>query len=406
VHPCRITTETIRKRPGGFPDHARKIPRICRAPPETTPITSLRIIRRASEDRALSATPRTTVGWNATFRAPPQRFPILSDFSRHFSLYHMTHQGARHLRIDPEYAGQRIDNYLIRELAALPRTRIYRMIRSGEVRLDGRRVHAEQRLLGGEDLRIPPMRVPADAPDSRGSRIHCTSAAPRMATLHDDERLLVVDKPAGLAVHGGSGVQRGLIEWLRHLRPELRYLELAHRLDRETSGVLVLAKRRSALLAVQAALRERRVGKRYLAVVAGEVPAREFSVRVPLLRELGAMGERVVRVDPEGREALSKVRGLGNRVDPELALHYSVVEVRIETGRTHQIRVHLQHLGLPILGDERYGDFQLNRRLHAAGVRRMLLHAAEIALPWPTAPDERLTLRAPLPDAFARWGFA
>ena len=322
---------------------------------------------------------------------------------RQFSITHMTQQGARHLRIDPEYAGQRLDNFLIRELGTLPKTRIYRMIRSGEVRLDGHRVPAEQRLVGGEDLRIPPLRLAVEVKAPASPRIQATSAAPRIPLLHEDDDLLVVDKPAGLAVHGGSGVQRGLIEWLRHLRPELRYLELGHRLDRETSGVLVLAKRRSALLALHRGLRERRVAKTYLAVVAGQHPRREVMVKLPLLREVGPLGERLVRVDPEGREALSRVRGIAYGVDQDLDLHHSMVEVRIETGRTHQIRVHLQHLGFPILGDERYGDFQLNKRLHSLGLRRMLLHAAEFSLPWLSGQGGRLIFRAPLPEAFKRW---
>lgn len=332
----------------------------------------------------------------------------------------MTLHGARHLRVDPEYAGQRVDNFLIRELGKLPKTRIYRMIRSGEVRLDGKRVQAAHRLAGGEDLRIPPLRSgtvsagllqghPDTAENNSPLVVHPTvpvrgtTAPPCIPVVHEDAHWLVVDKPAGLAVHGGSGVHRGVIEWLRQLRPDLRYLELAHRLDRETSGVLVLAKRRAALLALHRDLRERRVAKTYRAVVAGRVGGREVVVRAPLQRELGAQGERIVRVDPEGREALSRIRALAGGEDPLSGLHYSLVEVRIETGRTHQIRVHLSHIGHPILGDDRYGDFPLNRRLHAAGLRRMLLHAAELRLPQASVEGGRLVLRAPMPHAFAAW---
>ncbi|MEY3707876.1 MAG: hypothetical protein RL585_2433 [Pseudomonadota bacterium] len=224
----------------------------------------------------------------------------------------MTWHNAQHSVVDPEYAGQRLDNYLIARLKSLPKTRIYRMIRSGEVRLNGKRVDAQHRLEGGEDLRIPPLR------DLSQSKLHgieasqktlgkpaSTMESPSFAVLFEDESLLVIDKPAGVAVHGGSGISRGLIEWLRLQRPELAFLELGHRLDRETSGVLVLAKRRNALLQLHRAFRERVSEKHYIAVVSGRVPKRDRVLRHRLQRYTGAAGERVVRVEQEGVEAVS-----------------------------------------------------------------------------------------------------
>jgi 23S rRNA pseudouridine955/2504/2580 synthase len=321
----------------------------------------------------------------------------------------MTWHNAQHSVVDPEYAGQRLDNYLIARLKSLPKTRIYRMIRSGEVRLNGKRVDAQHRLEGGEDLRIPPLR------DLSQSKLHgieasqktlgkpaSTMESPSFAVLFEDESLLVIDKPAGVAVHGGSGISRGLIEWLRLQRPELAFLELGHRLDRETSGVLVLAKRRNALLQLHRAFRERVSEKHYIAVVSGRVPKRDRVLRHRLQRYTGAAGERVVRVEQEGVEAVSVIRGLGS-LERGTPSQISTVLVRIETGRTHQIRVHLAHEGFPILGDERYGDFALNRHLRTQGLRRMLLHAWRLELAWPQASGGRLCFRAPVPLSFKSW---
>ena len=320
----------------------------------------------------------------------------------------MTWHNARHSVVDPEYAGQRLDNYLIARLKPLPKTRIYRMIRSGEVRINGKRVDAQHRLVGGEDLRIPPLRdVNASSlleQDTQAKLVpsSVTGNAPKFSTLYEDDALWVIDKPAGLAVHGGSGISRGLIEWLRLLRPELRFLELGHRLDRETSGVIVLAKRRIALLQLHRAFRERVSQKLYLAVVCGKVPLRDRTIRHRLQRHVGDAGERIVRVDHEGVEAVSVVRGLGT-LERHQPSHVSTVLVRIETGRTHQIRVHLAHEGYPILGDDRYGDFLVNRALRAEGLKRMLLHAWQLELAWPQAPGGRLAFKAALPSAFVGW---
>ena len=322
----------------------------------------------------------------------------------------MTWHNARHSIVDPEYAGQRLDNYLIARLKSLPKTRIYRMIRSGEVRLNGKRVEAQHRLEGGEDLRIPPLRDLVDSKRHEDSseesprpvRTEVASQSPSFPVLFEDETLLVIDKPAGIAVHGGSGISRGLIEWLRLLRPELVFLELGHRLDRETSGVVVLAKRRAALLQLHRAFRERVSEKLYIAVVSGRVPKRDRVLRHRLQRQRGEAGERIVRVEAEGLEAVSVIRGLG-ALEFESPRQLSTVLVRIETGRTHQIRVHLAHEGYPILGDERYGDFALNRRLKNLGLKRMLLHAWQLELAWPQAAGGRLRFTAPVPLAFKPW---
>ncbi len=322
----------------------------------------------------------------------------------------MTWHNARHSIVDPEYAGQRLDNYLIARLKSLPKTRIYRMIRSGEVRLNGKRVEAQHRLQGGEDLRIPPLRDLAHSVRLDGQQEHqatpsrpdASSERPSFPVLFEDDSLLVIDKPAGVAVHGGSGISRGLIEWLRLIRPELTFLELGHRLDRETSGVLVLAKRRQALLQLHRAFRERVSEKHYIAVVAGRVPKRDRVLRHRLQRHLGEAGERIVRVEQEGLEAVSVIRGLGT-IERETPSYVSTVMVRIETGRTHQIRVHLAYEGYPILGDERYGDFLLNRQLKSQGLRRMLLHAWQLELAWPQAAGGRLRFTAAVPQAFKPW---
>jgi 23S rRNA pseudouridine955/2504/2580 synthase len=322
----------------------------------------------------------------------------------------MTWHNARHSIVDPEYAGQRLDNYLIARLKSLPKTRIYRMIRSGEVRLNGKRVAAQHRLEGGEDLRIPPLRDLVDAKrheegshePSKPARNALASNSPSFPVLFEDEALLVINKPAGIAVHGGSGISRGLIEWLRLMRPELVFLELGHRLDRETSGVLVLAKRRAALLQLHRAFRERVSQKHYIAVVSGRVPKRDRVLRHRLQRHRGEAGERIVRVEEEGLEAVSVIRGLGT-LEFESPPSLSTVLVRIETGRTHQIRVHLAHEGYPILGDERYGDFSLNRQLKTTGLKRMLLHAWQLELAWPQAAGGRLRFIAPVPLTFKPW---
>lgn len=290
----------------------------------------------------------------------------------------------RHERIDEAAAGQRIDNYLLRIAKGVPKSHVYRILRSGEVRVNGRRVQQTYRLQEGDEVRIPPIRIAEP-----------THAAPAPAgkplpVVYEDEALLVIDKPSGKAVHGGSGVSYGVIEQLRVQRPELRMLELALRLDRETSGLLIVAKKRSALTALHDMMREGSVEKRYLTLVPGRWSNPLQHVKVPLHKYLTAEGERRVRVADEGKAAHSIVRLVRRWRD------YSLLEVELKTGRTHQIRVHLAHLGFALCGDDKYGDFALNKRLEVEGLRRMFLHAAKLRLAHPLT-GAPLAFDSPLP---------
>jgi len=287
--------------------------------------------------------------------------------------------------VGPEGDDQRVDNYLLRHCKGIPRSHIYRILRTGEVRVNSKRVNATHRLTEGDRLRIPPVRLPAG-----GGGQKPLARPVNLPVVLEDQVLLIVNKPAGLAVHGGSGISFGAIESMRAARPELRFLELVHRLDRDTSGLLMLAKKRSALTRLHAALREGQVRKRYLAMVKGEFGSLEQDVVLPLRKFLTSAGERRVSVDKGGREAHTRFR-------PEQAMPgFTLLSAELYTGRTHQIRVHLAHLGFPIIGDEKYGDFELNRELAKRGLKRMFLHAAELDLAHPVT-GVPLTLRAPLP---------
>lgn len=297
------------------------------------------------------------------------------------------------LEVGDESDGQRIDNFLLKRLKGVPKSHIYRILRSGEVRVNKGRSSAERRLELGDVVRIPPVRV-ADK--------QATAPVParEFVIVHEDEGLLAIDKPAGVAVHGGSGVNFGVIEQLRQARPEARFLELAHRLDRETSGLLLIGKKRALLTRLHDFFRDGGIDKRYLALVKGRWRDPLRHVRLPLLKYLMADGERRVRVSDEGKEAHSIMRLKQRWQSPFGPL--SLLEVELRTGRTHQIRVHLAHLGFPILGDEKYGDFALNRDLQKNGLKRMFLHAASMRLPHPLG-GERLELSAALPDELARF---
>jgi 23S rRNA pseudouridine955/2504/2580 synthase len=282
----------------------------------------------------------------------------------------------------------------------VPKTHVYRVIRSGEVRVNKSRAAADTRLALGDTLRLPPVRTatPAETPAAGGAD---SSAPPReFEVLFEDEHLLAIAKPAGVAVHGGSGVSFGVIEQLRRARPQARFLELVHRLDKETSGILLLAKKRSALTALQEQFRSRGTDKRYAALVVGAWPARLKLIDVALHKTLDARGERhvlpVAPDHPDGRRAISLV------AIAEAFAGYTLLDVTIKTGRTHQIRVHLAQAGHPIVGDPKYGDFALNKQLARgeglAGLRfeRMFLHAARLAFDHP-ASGERIALEAALP---------
>jgi len=283
-------------------------------------------------------------------------------------------RGAAHLVTVPEdRAGQRLDNFLLGQLKGAPRSLVYKLVRSGQVRVNGGRAKAERRLEAGDEVRIPPVRLPE--PGQAGVPSQGLLEAMAAATVFEDARLLAVNKPSGIASHGGSGISFGAIEILRALRPG-ESLELVHRLDRDTSGVLVLAKKRAALAELQALLRgegEGGIRKRYLALLVGRMPDGTMSVDLPLQVGLRQGGERHVQVADAGKPSLSHFRVLERRGG------HSWCEVRIDTGRTHQIRVHAAHIGHPVAGDDKYGDPEANRRLRQqAGLRRLFLHAASL----------------------------
>lgn len=307
----------------------------------------------------------------------------------------VTRSAVRHLEVDAESGeGQRLDNFLVRHCRDVPKSHIYQLIRSGQVRVNGKRCRPDDRLSTGDRVRLPPV-VRSERPKPAA-----TVPAGEFKLLFEDDALLVVDKPAGVAVHGGSGVAHGVIEQLRAARPQARFLELAHRLDRETSGVLLVGKKRQALLSLHEQLRERSTDKRYRAIVIGRWPLRTRTVQFPLHRYLTADGERRVRVQEGGQSALTRVTGLA-QFELEGFGEFTLVEARIETGRTHQIRVHMAHSGHPIVGDEKYGDFELNKRLERRGLGGMMLHAFSIALRHPV--DGRpLRFESPVPARFDR----
>ena len=300
----------------------------------------------------------------------------------------MTGQGktiaVRRERVSDAAAGQRIDNYLLRMCKGVPKSHVYRILRSGEVRVNGGRVAPTYRLAENDEIRIPPLRLA-----ERTVNVAAPAGSP-LPVVFEDDALLVVDKPSGKAVHGGSGVSFGVIEQLRSQRPEARMLELAHRIDRETSGLLIIAKKRSALTVLHDMMREGRIGKRYLALVAGRWSNPLQHVKTPLLKYLTPEGERRVRVSGDGKSAHSIVR-LVRRWS-----RFSLLEVELKTGRTHQIRVHLAHLGFPLCGDDKYGDFALNKSLDGEGLRRMFLHAAQLSFAHPLT-GEAMMLTSPLP---------
>lgn len=273
--------------------------------------------------------------------------------------------------IDEAHEGQRIDNFLLSRLKGVPKSRIYRMVREGEVRVNKGRVGVEHRLELGQEVRIPPVRQ-SDAAQRRPTAPPLASH--QLQVIYEDDDLLAVDKPTGLAVHGGSGVQHGVIERLRSSRPEAKFLELVHRIDRETSGVLLIAKRRAALVALHDQLRQHHTEKYYWAVVKGAWPLRSKRIDLPLFKTTDQAGERFVVPRADGIEAVTIVRGV-KRVSLPFG-DFTLVEARLETGRTHQIRVHMAASGFPIIGDPKYGDFGLNKALEKLGHRRMFLHAA------------------------------
>ena len=293
------------------------------------------------------------------------------------------------LTVGEASAGQRVDNFLVRILKGVPKSHVYRIVRSGEVRVNKGRVAADTRLAEGDVVRIPPVRLATPA-----RRATVPRAAAPLPVLYEDDALIAIDKPAGLAVHGGSGVAHGLIERLRAERPAAAFLELVHRLDRETSGVLLVAKKRAALTGLHSQLRDGAFDKRYLVLARGKWRDAKRAVRLPLQKLAAPGGERRVRVEAEGAEALTVFRR--QRTWPDHDPPLALLEAELKTGRTHQIRVHLAHLGFPIAGDDKYGDFAWNRLLGKNGLKRMFLHASTLELAHPTT-GARLSLHSPLP---------
>lgn len=306
------------------------------------------------------------------------------------------------VKIDDASEGQRIDNFLIKTLKGVPKSHVYRVIRGGQVRVNKKRVQAETRLCIGDQVRIPPIRVAAP-------QLAADSVVPALEfpVLFEDDAFLAINKPAGIAVHGGSGQSFGVIEQLRKARPQARFLELVHRLDKETSGILLIAKKRSALNHLQDQFRSREMDKRYLALVQGIWPIRQKVIDLHLYKYLLASGERRVKVvdaaHAHAQRSLSLVKVLARQEDPTSVLGAcSLVEVRIKTGRTHQIRVHLSHHRHPIAMDDKYGDEHWNRRCMQAGLSRMFLHAHRLEIHHPTT-GLLLQLQAQIPAELKPW---
>ena len=279
------------------------------------------------------------------------------------------------LSVDSEHSGQRLDNFLIKHLKGVPKSRLYRLIRKGEIRINKRRARASRRVCEGDVLRIAPIRVS----ENHTKHVSGQSRRPNFNNkiVYEDDVIIVLNKPSGVAVHGGSGVSFGVIETLRQMRPEQKYIELVHRLDRDTSGCLLLAKKRSALIQMQYQLKECGMTKSYLALVKGHWPVTKKIISAPLSKNKLLSGERIVRVDSEGKESIT---------------HFSVIKqfksctllkVELVTGRTHQIRVHCQHAGYPIAGDLKYGEKSFNTKMRALGLKRLFLHADKIKLRHP-----------------------
>lgn len=290
--------------------------------------------------------------------------------------------------VDTEESGQRIDNYLVRVLKGVPKSHIYRILRKGEVRVNKGRVRPQYKLVAGDTVRIPPIRV-ADKPVSTGRHPGIRDINEHI--LFENNRLMAINKPAGVAVHGGSGISHGVIEALRAEWPDAPYLELVHRLDRETSGCLLIARRRSALRDLHEQLREGRVKKIYLALVRGRWRDGQQEVSVPLRKNQLKSGERMVRVDPEGKEAITVFTPVS------VFEEASLMEVELKTGRTHQIRVHAAHCGHPLAGDPKYGDDAFNKAMRESGLRRLFLHAGMLEFTDPGQGDV-INVSAPLPD--------
>lgn len=296
-------------------------------------------------------------------------------------------QQVRLLVIDAEQEGQRIDNYLKTQLKGVPKSLIYRILRKGEVRVNKKRIKPEYKLVAGDEVRVPPVRV-AEANELPSAKLSSIQALEAMI-LFEDDALIVLNKPAGMAVHGGSGLSFGVIEALRSLRPESRFMELVHRLDRDTSGCLLIAKKRSVLKSLHEQLRLKTMRKQYSALVRGQWQAHVKVVNAPLLKNVLQSGERIVRVNPEGKPSETRFHILKRFAEATL------VEASPITGRTHQIRVHTAHAGHPIACDDKYGEATFDGKMRALGLQRLFLHASRLTFRHPVD-DKDMTMEAPL----------
>ena len=307
---------------------------------------------------------------------------------------------AASITIDEASDGQRIDNFLAKTLKGVPKSHIYRILRSGEVRVNKGRIDASYKLVLDDIVRVPPIRVAGSDKEIQENKQNSAAATPVLEStiIFEDDAMLVIDKPAGFAVHGGSGVSRGVIEQLRMERPKAKFLELVHRLDRETSGVLMLAKKRTALVALHEMIRNNQTDKRYLMLVLGEWTEKKKRVVLDLQKYVLPNGERRVNVVTDKSKDKYNEAQLSETIFylKQSFVGYSLLEAQLVTGRTHQLRVQLAHLGFPILGDDKYGDFALNKALAKQGLKRMFLHSAETKLKHPLS-LEKMQLLAPLP---------
>lgn len=297
----------------------------------------------------------------------------------------------RFLEIDDNDAGQRLDNFLRRHLKGVPKSHIYRILRTGQVRINKGRSKPDYRLQAGDIVRIPPVRTASRPPLPNADNLEWLNSR----VLYEDEDLLAIDKPSGLAVHGGSGIHLGLIEALRQLRSQSRFLELVHRLDRDTSGVLLIAKRRPVLRQLHEQLRDKHIQKKYIALLMGQWTGKAKRVEAPLEKNQQQSGERMVKVSADGKIAISRFTPKQNFKHNHC--NAALVEIKLITGRTHQARVHAAHLGQPIAGDDKYGDKTFNAAMKQLGLKRLFLHAAKLVFLHP-GKDCKIHIEAPLPE--------
>ena len=301
--------------------------------------------------------------------------------------------------IKEDSEGQKIDNFLLKILKNIPKSHIYKILRSGEIRVNKKRVKTGYKLTLGDSVRIPPLSYPAISKTAKVVASHAQKILLEQNIVFEDDCLIALNKPAGIAVHGGSGISLGVIEQFRQLRPDAKFLELVHRIDKDTSGLLLLAKKRSALVAMHELIRKKRLHKKYLVMVAGSWQKKQLTVDLDLVEQKNHDGQKKVSVAKTINDDVKTKQSKSIFFLKRRYTDFSMLEVKLITGRTHQIRVHLAHLGFPILGDEKYGNFELNKTLRSKGVKRMFLHAMELGFAHPIL-EKNILLNAPVPDSF------